>query len=331
MDTKPAGEQDEAQQEQANHRSHTWKLKRGFKANYYCIYCGVEMIGAAEAHKQPCPSRGDYDEALVNPMCALDFLTRNGCSNLDIPSTQHGVYKRTLTELLTMYSSSIRKDRDELQLTNDLIMDASRRAVDEWRKQDPEGRRLMLPDLKEHILWAFTELAKIAAERDVLRKQLDEEKKAPRFREQKHIAKMVEAGCVIDFDGEKLVVKNERAEKAEQERDALRTQVEKLEDLVSDKLGESPEFSAIADALGDLAEQGQDLDLAEQWQQRAEKVEQRVAQLEGALRKLPMGLRCPLCTFRTTGNIGDKCPLCKEPMVAANKEIREALGDTNGK
>jgi hypothetical protein len=51
------------------------------------------------------------------------------------------------------------KENEELQATFDLSWDAQMRAVAEWRKQDPEGRKLKLPDQKEHTLWLITELA----------------------------------------------------------------------------------------------------------------------------------------------------------------------------
>lgn len=50
------------------------------------------------------------------------------------------------------------------EATLDLQSNASQRAVEAWRKQDPESRRLTMPDLSNHILWAFTELADTTAQ-----------------------------------------------------------------------------------------------------------------------------------------------------------------------
>ena len=53
---------------------------------------------------------------------------------------------------------------ERLQLECELMYGASQRAVAEWCEQDPKGRALVLPDLKEHIVWAFTELASARAD-----------------------------------------------------------------------------------------------------------------------------------------------------------------------
>jgi hypothetical protein len=64
------------------------------------------------------------------------------------------------------------EENEELQLAFDLSWDAQMRAVAEWRKQDPEGRKLKLPDMKDHTLWLITELseaqAKLTAQADDL-------------------------------------------------------------------------------------------------------------------------------------------------------------------
>jgi hypothetical protein len=59
------------------------------------------------------------------------------------------------------------------------------------------------------------EVKRLTAENEIL-------KKLPRFNEQTHIARMVDAGCVVDFNGEDLYVQNVRAETAEASLRSLR-------------------------------------------------------------------------------------------------------------
>jgi hypothetical protein len=53
-----------------------------------------------------------------------------------------------------------REEVEELNATFDLQWKADMRAVEEWRKQDPDGRKLTLPDRKDQFLWLCRELAK---------------------------------------------------------------------------------------------------------------------------------------------------------------------------
>ena len=68
------------------------------------------------------------------------------------------------------------KERDESDATLELIMAANQRAVDRWRAQDPEGRKLTLPDLADHLVWTFEQLGTlqdVERDRDALRAKLD--------------------------------------------------------------------------------------------------------------------------------------------------------------
>jgi len=60
-------------------------------------------------------------------------------------------------------NEELRKENAEWEATFELFNNAQTRAVAEWRKQDPEGRRLKLPDMKDLTLWLITELAEARA------------------------------------------------------------------------------------------------------------------------------------------------------------------------
>lgn len=87
-------------------------------------------------------------------------------------------------------------------------------------------------------------------------------------------------------------------EQVRKERDAWRdaSGVESPDDLskiLDDKFSEMPEIAAIGEALSDLAEQGQDLDLAESWQARAESAERSNKILKKALERIEKDLSDP--------------------------------------
>ena len=74
---------------------------------------------------------------------------------------------------------------------------------------------------------------------------------------------------------------------------------DELEKVLDGKL-EAAGLSELTDAVSELTQQGQNLDLAEQWQKRAEAAEQRVRELERGLRHIrdaehPTGRACPDC------------------------------------
>lgn len=73
------------------------------------------------------------------------------------------------------------KERDESDATLELIMAANQRAVDRWRAQDPDGRKLTLPDLADHLVWTFEQLGTlqdVERDRDALRAKLDAAEKS---------------------------------------------------------------------------------------------------------------------------------------------------------
>lgn len=58
------------------------------------------------------------------------------------------------------------KDNEEWECTFDLTHAAEMRAVHHWRAQDPEGRRLKLPDVEGLSIWLFERIETLTKERD---------------------------------------------------------------------------------------------------------------------------------------------------------------------
>jgi cell division protein FtsB len=121
--------------------------------NTYCQSCGAWLHGG-----------------LPTENSAFTNVSRN---KGEAPAeTEYDSLKAQKDALVRREYENLRAERDELELTNNLIMDASRRAVAEWRKQDPEGRKRKLPDLKEHFIWAFNELSQLRAENERLKAEI---------------------------------------------------------------------------------------------------------------------------------------------------------------
>ena len=70
------------------------------------------------------------------------------------------------------------EERDQSDCTLDMIRGMEQRAIDRWKAEDPEGRKLRLPDGADLFVWTFVELGELAsveAERDALRAQVIEQ------------------------------------------------------------------------------------------------------------------------------------------------------------
>lgn len=63
----------------------------------------------------------------------------------------------------------LQADNDELNATFDLMHAAQQRAIQMWREQDPDGRKLKLPDIADLFIWTWQELERLTKLEEALR------------------------------------------------------------------------------------------------------------------------------------------------------------------
>lgn len=88
----------------------------------------------------------------------------------------------------------LQAENAEWEATFELFDNAQARAIAEWRKQDPEGRRLKLPDMKDLTLWLITTLSEE-------RQQLDQLRAACAVKDEAlNMAYELQVNCLVDFE-----------------------------------------------------------------------------------------------------------------------------------
>lgn len=92
--------------------------------------------------------------------CELDVAYRG---NWTCDNSKHRLWLTLLFEAYREAAkriAALEKEIAELNLTFDLGWAADMRAIEEWRKEDPEGRKLRLPDREKAFLWLCHEVVK---------------------------------------------------------------------------------------------------------------------------------------------------------------------------
>lgn len=74
----------------------------------------------------------------------------------------------------------LERELADMNATFELQWAADMRAVQEWRKEDPEGRALMLPDRKDQFLWLCRKAVTLTAALKTAREALEKAFKLPR-------------------------------------------------------------------------------------------------------------------------------------------------------
>jgi hypothetical protein len=128
-----------------------------------------ELARDVDVHEHIAMRNGDGELLRTCGRCGDDLGAKR---HIRSDENAYDARVRIITAAIAEATAELRQENADLQAIFDLQWKASMRAVEEWRKQDPEGRKLVLPDLKNHMMWCFEQLAELRQENERVREAL---------------------------------------------------------------------------------------------------------------------------------------------------------------